>query len=99
STYIYSLSLHDALPICLGTPLAVQLANVRPRNGGQPRRDHRKGLRLHEQVRTDRLEAAVQPVSEVRDPCRVLRPVSQAAHAPARSEEHTSELQSRSDLV
>src|SRR5688572_30859881 len=63
-TEIYTLSLHDALPICAGN---------RPRAG--PRSDHRTSHR---------------PASAGRS-----RPRSGSP----RSEEHTSELQSQSNLV
>src|SRR2546428_6865739 len=69
TTEIYTLSLHDALPIC----------GLLPRRGTQRGR-HRDGAC----ARPDR--AAGGQARQLRDPV-------------ARSEEHTSELQSRSDLV
>src|SRR5206468_12820885 len=74
TTEIYTLSLHDALPICR-----------RPGNVS-----HAAGLRRTRPERHDRLaeKEHVQGLhgrDEHGDPCR--------------SEEHTSELQSRSDLV
>src|SRR5260221_13417477 len=64
TTEIYTLSLHDALPIYLGEGLAQVLAEPRP-------------------------HLAVGDMEEL-EPRRARR---------ARSEEHTSELQSHSDLV
>src|SRR3712207_8586182 len=72
TTEIYTLSLHDALPICLGTR-----RDALPRGG-------RRGA----------LPAAAR-LARLRRP---LRPLP-AAHAAGRSEEHTSELQSRQYLV
>src|SRR5207247_10277002 len=78
---IYTLSLHDALPISArraartGQPLGPRLVEPAPR---APR--HRGGL-------PGRLHAGLRGVDE----CHAFRG--------ARSEEHTSELQSRVDLV
>src|SRR2546427_5114802 len=71
TTEIYTLSLHDALPICLG-----------PGNALRPavRRAHGIHLAVHA------------PACELELPAR-----GRARHA--RSEEHTSELQSQSNLV
>src|SRR5476649_740360 len=65
-TVIYTLSLHDALPICLAKP-ALPAVGSRRRQG-----------------------AASPPCNRPPPPCPV--------HAAPRSEEHTSELQSHSDL-
>src|SRR5687768_18371550 len=71
TTEIYTLSLHDALPICWGF---------------RPRAHRRRGPRQ------------VEPASGARAfPREVSRPVARAR--PTRSEEHTSELQSRLHLV
>src|SRR3989440_1356525 len=67
TTEIYTLSLHDALPIYASDPFAVQ----------------------------DRVAAGIVRMLELE-----LKPQErQALRAYGRSEEHTSELQSRSDLV
>src|SRR5438034_5747757 len=80
-TEIYTLSLHDALPIYdakdVGRRRPQGKRALQVRSGGQ-----------HEVFREIRLEGAVLPVAD-------------GGRAPARprSEEHTSELQSHSDLV
>src|SRR5690606_39455995 len=72
TTAIYTLSLHDALPIYLLLDLGNRLGRVKPL---------RAGLRaVHDGVATIEAE-------------RILKIVK------ARSEEHTSELQSRENLV
>src|SRR2546430_11577410 len=68
TTEIYTLSLHDALPIS-GVAQQERLVGVVLLNAGAPRRVHR-------------LRAAERPAELI-----------------ARSEEHTSELQSQSNLV
>src|SRR3712207_7111431 len=68
TTEIYTLSLHDALPIC-----------AEPRGRHEPGLDARRG-------RHGALAPAARRVPAIR-------------RAPARSEEHTSELQSRQYLV
>src|SRR2546430_9159686 len=71
TTEIYTLSLHDALPICPGLDAAAQYrASKRERGRSDPRR----------------------PAD------RVGQPLSHLRHG-ERSEEHTSELQSQSNLV
>src|SRR2546427_10092632 len=67
TTEIYTLSLHDALPIYLSTTTSGCAVQAQWRNVGRPERM---------QVRSEPLERSV-----------------------ARSEEHTSELQSQSNLV
>src|SRR5690349_22159316 len=76
TTEIYTLSLHDALPICL-----------RPRHGtrGGDRRVPRRRPVARDQV----VDTPVDEGARTLDP----------AHHEPRSEEHTSELQSRRDLV
>src|SRR3712207_7438195 len=76
STEIYTLSLHDALPI--SSPAEA------PRQGREPARQ--RWLRQRVQPIFHRLRRAVQPVHA-------------EAEARRRSEEHTSELQSRQYLV
>src|SRR2546421_12349151 len=71
TTEIYTLSLHDALPISFGHP-AVRAKIGRRRSRLAPHR-------------------SVEP-GEPRESCEPCEPCE-------RSEEHTSELQSRSDLV
>src|SRR5260221_1944001 len=70
TTEIYTLSLHDALPICLGGHRRIHLHHVRHADQARHRRD---------------------VVDEIEIELLVERRV--------RSEEHTSELQSHSDLV
>src|SRR2546422_5372131 len=71
TTEIYTLSLHDALPICRGQGRErMGRAGVLPRGGGGPRR---RCVRHPQDVQQDGVEH--------------------------RSEEHTSELQSRLHLV
>src|SRR5207247_11483105 len=72
---IYTLSLHDALPISEQVDIALQLAAVLT---GQHAARGNPGLVEVERIRSDRREQ------------QVVEP---------RSEEHTSELQSRVDLV
>src|SRR5207247_9385847 len=80
---IYTLSLHDALPISG----EVGLVEVRRREmGGEQGEALREGLRFRRQLR--RLP---------REPRQIELRVIEAGFA--RSEEHTSELQSRVDLV
>src|SRR5256885_10330095 len=76
TTEIYTLSLHDALPICRGAVLHRTAQAVRgARFGGQ---------------RPQRLEVELHPGD---------RAVGEHHAAVARSEEHTSELQSPCNLV
>src|SRR5688572_33302616 len=73
TTEIYTLSLHDALPISAGNPRARCGARVRRRNRSRFRRAGRR---------------------------RTARPAKGGGWRwPSRSEEHTSELQSQSNLV
>src|SRR2546428_9149062 len=72
TTEIYTLSLHDALPIS-------RLASADPAC----------------QDAVERPLTRARPVDELREPERLAR----ANRSGSRSEEHTSELQSRSDLV
>src|SRR5699024_12233838 len=89
-THIYTLSLHDALPISSrpapssGLPLGPRLTAKRA-DAPQPRRVQRGRLR-----RSRRRPRRAQGC---------LREVTGPATGPSRSEEHTSELQSRFDLV
>src|SRR5207249_11704820 len=84
-----TLSLHDALPIWSrrggGHHRARRARSARPDRGGRPRRRGRHPIRL-------------QPRAAARRGIRV--DLARAPPpAPQRSEEHTSELQSRFDLV
>src|SRR2546430_4202274 len=74
TTEIYTLSLHDALPICLDR---------------RARRRHREARPDGRDVLRDRSEPAA--AAEMR--------LRRAGPAQPRSEEHTSELQSQSNLV
>src|SRR2546427_6174378 len=77
TTEIYTLSLHDALPICRAGPLH--------RRAGTQRLGHE--------------EAGGGAGAEDRDPVHVPRHRHLRGAAGDRSEEHTSELQSQSNLV
>src|SRR3712207_8094424 len=82
TTEIYTLSLHDALPIFRARPLLAQIEV-----------GHVAGAVRQQVLDRDPLPALVLEFrDEARD--RVVQ-----AHLPARSEEHTSELQSRQYLV
>src|SRR2546422_2446889 len=77
TTEIYTLSLHDALPI----------SETRiPPGRGEPMNDMKLGITL--------IAAAVALAG-----CGEQKPAAKAEAKPARSEEHTSELQSRLHLV
>src|SRR3712207_9206516 len=75
TTEIYTLSLHDALPISPGPVRTLETRRLAPR---RPTRGHQSPAR-----------AAARP----------LPPLPRPRGVPARSEEHTSELQSRQYLV
>src|SRR3712207_8273402 len=81
TTEIYTLSLHDALPICL------------PRPSGAARGDEALDLALRHR---EELRARTAPLAP---PQRGERRDRRRAGLRARSEEHTSELQSRQYLV
>src|SRR3712207_8557218 len=87
TTEIYTLSLHDALPISRGDPLDAQA----PRRGG----DLRGGLERRD--REDRRAHCRGPRRGQRRLHRLRRRVEVPVER--RSEEHTSELQSRQYLV
>src|SRR3989475_4190741 len=93
TTEIYTLSLHDALPICIAAQQslsAAQLVNQIP----QRVRDFKPSLPAPvagQSVQPSRaVSAAVLPVGSQR---------SWFVNTESRSEEHTSELQSQSNLV
>src|SRR3712207_7230308 len=77
TTEIYTLSLHDALPISPGERPGPRPARDVPAGQLPARRPAGRGVRARDVAEADR-------------PCRL---------APGRSEEHTSELQSRQYLV
>src|SRR5260221_4518002 len=83
TTEIYTLSLHDALPICAGCRCGRTAARSRD---GSPSRCAAPGMR-----RVRPRDRAGQAPRNARRSHSVARP--------GRSEEHTSELQSHSDLV
>src|SRR3989440_1817210 len=84
TTEIYTLSLHDALPILRASTRRVTPARCAGR---------RRGPATRPRAATGRARAVRPTPSSRQAPC-AARP-----RASARSEEHTSELQSRSDLV
>src|SRR2546427_7098548 len=71
TTEIYTLSLHDALPICCSTPISRK--SWKPSGWSEQRSDP--------------------------GGCRRYSPLSRRITSRTRSEEHTSELQSQSNLV
>src|SRR3712207_9008734 len=79
TTEIYTLSLHDALPISLGIPRRPPPQQLRLRRGRQPAPQPRR--QLHEGLQAE------------------ARPLHLRRGRGYRSEEHTSELQSRQYLV
>src|SRR3712207_8109964 len=84
TTEIYALSLHDALPIC---PMSRHRKNpLRPLTA-----DERKALTCLSRSQSS-------PAAQV-DRARALLAIADGASYTARSEEHTSELQSRQYLV
>src|SRR5690606_41411858 len=82
---IYTLSLHDALPISRDQPGRVRAGGVRPRVPLRLARDPRQG-------------GADAARARVRQPPQRVRALLDAQPGD-RSEEHTSELQSRENLV
>src|SRR5690606_41392101 len=88
-TDIYTLPLHDALPICEGLAVEIDVAQrdvLEPLQGhevGEPRRAHARALELEHAQTAEQVELMKAAIAEAR----------------ARSEEHTSELQSRENLV
>src|SRR5207244_11520144 len=86
---IYTLSLHDALPI---SPGVEEQGTPGPR-GGCGRVDLRERRRPREDVRDAPLR------DQGREPGRRGRAAAPRARGAARSEEHTSELQSPDHLV
>src|SRR5206468_11822423 len=83
TTEIYTLSLHDALPICRD-----RIDTIASGRAGRPCPLNQFCAELG-----DRIVAAVDQGSGP------VHPFALPLFLPARSEEHTSELQSRSDLV
>src|SRR5690349_22219561 len=80
TTVIYTLSLHDALPISSAVPaLLAELS--------QPTRDALAAL------------SPLAAVARLQSPVLIAHGVADASIPFTRSEEHTSELQSRRDLV
>src|SRR5206468_8334560 len=91
TTELYTLSLHDALPICVG-------------GAGEPLPDEEELHQVAPATRHDRVDADTRNVgaADRRQAHALAREGSAEDVTPgnrARSEEHTSELQSRSDLV
>src|SRR5690606_41823431 len=90
--YIYTLSLHDALPICLSA--AVENSILHLANGllAQP-----ENTALRDAFENDRLKAKDYYIHILRSVYRILFLL--VIEERNRSEEHTSELQSRENLV
>src|SRR5690606_40382221 len=93
TTDIVSLSLHDALPISARTWRGARAQRFRPAPpaGRADDRQDRPYLRPRRALVCARLQ--IQPVAGLR------ARAAGSGHAPQRSEEHTSELQSRENLV
>src|SRR5260221_5040200 len=88
TTEIYTLSLHDALPIC-------DVARV----GQQRQRHQQRGQELAGDIATH-LDGAVRQLREIGVDGSFVRDFeTPAAFNYVRSEEHTSELQAHSDIV
>src|SRR5690606_42021730 len=87
---IYTLSLHDALPICryFRKPQSLQRSRISGAMSASPTR-----------TSLDALVEIAQTINTLRDPEAVLEKVLEIAMETLRSEEHTSELQSRENLV
>src|SRR5206468_6865632 len=83
-TDIYTLSLHDALPICI----LAQIHDLRNRDERRAESGQREGDARAYARAIDELHAGPQQPDQ-----------RSVLHVQRRSEEHTSELQSRSDLV
>src|SRR2546429_9816364 len=98
TTEIYTLSLHDALPIFvtmrIGSPLECRYANA-TRLGVEEWRTKRDMLRPMKEMIC--LPFVLHGFFEISD--RLPSPESEFAFEAKRSEEHTSELQSRLHLV
>src|SRR5690606_40531208 len=91
STDFYSLSLHDALPICF-----YGVNSLRPGQGGaEP--DLQFRCEFSAFIQAAHPQAVISRMIGIRD--EQLRTAVGAEHLRPRSEEHTSELQSRENLV
>src|SRR5690606_39377971 len=88
---LYTFSLHDALPICQAAAVLFQPESPVLQQR-QRHREHAQQHREREQPGKDRKRvlAEAEVVAAEESPC---------GGGPARSEEHTSELQSRENLV
>src|SRR5206468_11757629 len=94
---IYTLSLHDALPISLLRPelnrgemvLVAIPGEIRRDEGGKPQQQEETNRQCHDQTRNPGPGWSA----------RIRRLTPPERSRTCRSEEHTSELQSRSDLV
>src|SRR5690606_41754191 len=97
TTQTYALSLHDALPICLGRRDAVfQLVDKQAQSRPVSLRG-RAAARFKASVLTGAAWSTTHPTSGL--PSRRHRLAASSSPAESRSEEHTSELQSRENLV
>src|SRR5204863_8027804 len=89
TTATYTLSLHDALPIWGARLLVARIGAVHPR------------MHMGVHALAGNAIALAQPLQQVAVPAAAAAEglVLDIGRLPARSEEHTSELQSRRDLV
>src|SRR5207249_6961549 len=97
-TEIYTLSLHDALPILVRNDVVEQSLVVRDDDDCALGRAHRVDARCHELERID-VEARIGFVENGQLWVEQRHLEDLVAFLLTRSEEHTSELQSRFDLV
>src|SRR5207253_9977256 len=95
----FTLSLHDALPICRWAAFGRMAARRGQDDGrGDPRRLQGVGEEAEPRLRTTRERPSTGTLSPARK-TRSSPESSSAAVLTTRSEEHTSELQSRGHLV
>src|SRR5206468_11830273 len=95
--YIYTLSLHDALPIFLISAPLFDILNHPCHHKGPWRCRWNSSFGYHVHALAERILAGPKPADEF--PIDYDRDGAAQALSSRRSEEHTSELQSRSDLV
>src|SRR5690606_41444615 len=98
ATPIYTLSLHDALPIYRFLGRHALYGGTLRRSGGRVDGD-RRARRPVPHTQTPATGAGYRPLGREMHPGDRRRPKLPRTSVPFRSEEHTSELQSRENLV